>query len=116
MEDNISVHYFGPALLVRSVLSPKIYFMHGISAGYLSYINDAKLISSLSIEGNTLGVNAFMGCDFLLNSTHAIGVEFSFLAGTLNTIRVNGQLLTLEKNQYEGLSRIDITVGFRWYK
>lgn len=73
MRDRISMVYIGPHFLSRHTYERNDnVFCFGIGMGYLSYKNDAVLIDSFVITGNTLGLTIDFTYDLALHQNSAI--------------------------------------------
>ena len=72
---------------------------------------------SASLKGSTVGFSWDIGYDFTLSKNWSGGIQLSLLSGILTEIKQtqNGitQTVKLEKEQYEGLGRMNISIGLR---
>lgn len=122
VSDKITMNYIGPTLFTRfSSDQSKGSWISHLSLGYLTY-KDASVVGNdyLLITGSTLGAKFGVGYDIPLSKEIGLGLEVSFVGGTLSEITVgNGYsstTISLDKENYEGLSRVDLTLGIRFYK
>ena len=95
------------------------------SAGYLGY-TDAGTYNgqSFTIKGNTLGLALDFGYDYWFSRNMALGVRMSLISGTLKECTkktaateeyaATTEKIKLKKDEYEGLGRLDISVGLRF--
>ncbi len=121
MEDDISVYYLGPSLLAR-IFSPngQSVLLTGLSIGYVGYKNDAVLIDNdFIIRSKTAGIVWDIGWDYLISNKTAIGCRLSYIFGILTDYELdngfNKTTIKLEKDSYENISRIDFSIGLRFY-
>ena len=119
-EDNISIIFVGPSFAMRLFDRSKTNCMlvnYGI--GYMGFKDKAKELGNpIIINGSTVGLVMNIGYDFSLSKNWSAGIQLSLLSGILteyNETR-NGvtQKIKLEKDQYEGLGRINISIGLRY--
>ena len=114
IREEISYTYIALSLLVQfnTSSSDKIYL--GIAGGQLSY-RDEGFISGLPYResSDTFGLAFDLNYDISLTDQFAIGLSGGVNIATLNELRVNGALIP---NTSLGVSRVDLTVGIRYYK
>jgi hypothetical protein len=122
MSDDISVNFIGPLLNTRLISKNKkngLFLNFGL--GYMGYKDESELVSeNFTIKGSTLGLCWEVGYDIGLSDKMAIGFQLSLMQGVLSRLKVSDgqqtQTIELEKDEYENLSRIDISVGLRFNK
>lgn len=116
MKDDIRLFYLGPSYTMRSSSNEgKSYILGSFTLGYLSYKNNAYVVNTdIDITGATVGLGISIGGDIVISENIALGIQASVLLGFLDKIIMNGQSLDL--NESENLSRIDISLGLRFYK
>ena len=121
LRDNISIYFIGPTfgsrLLSRNNNNGWIF---NVGLGYLGYRDKGSVNSQeLRLKGGTFGVSWDAGYDISISDNFAIGIQFSYVIGTLTSLKMsNGysiQKVKLEKDNYENLSQINLSVGFRFY-
>lgn len=121
MKDDITHRYFGPTVCTRiSSSSKKTNYISNFSLGYLSFKNNATIIDNFTLSGNTLGLFLDLGVDIAVEENLFLGLFFSYTMGTLNQISYDdgkqSKIIKLDKDNLEGLSRIDLSVALRWSK
>jgi len=118
IEDNITVQFIGPALYTRLYSANRqVMFSTSLSLGYLGYRDNATVIENYVITGSTIGMVLNLGVDFMVDKDFAVGLGLSYIMGTLTQIDINDgnvtKTVTLSSDEYESLSRLDISVGLR---
>jgi hypothetical protein len=121
MSDNISINFIGPIFSTRLLnADKKNSFLFNLGIGYMGYKDKAVLISDYTLKGNTLGLCWDIGYDIGLSENFAIGFQFSYMIGTLTQYKfsdgVNTETIKLVNDNYESLSRIDLSIGLRFNK
>jgi len=121
LKDDITIHFVGPSFVTRaSFPDDKAHFLLGLAVGYIRYKNDAVVIDPFILTANTLGMSFDLGFDFRLANNLFMGFAFSYTLGTITQYEaddgVTKQTIKLEKGNYENISRLDLTAGFRFYK
>jgi outer membrane protein W len=119
-EDNISIHYVAPAFAMRlySKSNANCWFMSA-GIGYMGYIDEGKSPGqSVTIKGSTVGLSMDVGYDFAISNNWSAGVQLSLLSGVLYEMEetINGvtEKKELEEGNYEGLQRLNISIGIRY--
>lgn len=121
MSDDISINFIGPFFSTRLLDSNKKNgFLLNLGIGYMGYTDKAVLISDLTIKGSTLGLCWDIGYDIGLSENLSLGFQLSYMIGTLTQYDlsdgVHTEKVKLEKDKYESLSRIDLSIGLRIIK
>ena len=120
LEDCVCIRFIGPMLQYRLVgSSGKGAFLMDYGLGYMSYRDDAQLIRPFSMTGGTLGTFFDLGYDISLSKHFALGAAASIMTGTLSSITVadsSGNKVTerLDKDSYQSLGGIYLSIGLRW--
>lgn len=121
MSDDISINFIGPFFSTRLLNANKENsFLFNLGIGYMGYMDKTVLITDYTIKGNTLGLCWDIGYDIGISKSMAIGFQLSYLIGTLTKYElndgINTETIKLEKDNYENLSRIDLSIGLRFSK
>lgn len=121
LADRIAVNYLGPIFTTRFMTPDnKGAFMFTFSLGYMGYTNNATLIDDIAITGKTMGLRIGLDYDLKIADYLLLDLKFSFTGGALSKVEINNQGLTqtvsLEKGQYESLSRIELSIGLMFNK
>lgn len=119
MSDNITIKFIGP-MAVSQIVShdKKNAFLIGIGIGYMGYRNNSVVDTPLTIRGSTVGFSWDVGYDIGLSDKLALGFQISYLSGKLSKLDVKSgsysQTIELEEGNYEGLARLDFSIGLRF--
>lgn len=106
---NDKITFIGPAFLYSNFEEEskhKLYY--DMSLGLMSYTSKAN---SATVKGSNMGLAGSFAYMYAITPAIYVGPQFSYTAGVLKSINVNGQQKTLEKGQYEGLHRISLSAG-----
>jgi hypothetical protein len=121
MSDNISIVFVGPTITSRSMnINKRNSLVTTLGIGYLGYNDEAVLITDLKIKGSTIGFCGDITYDLGLSDSFAIGIQLSYKMGTLMKYKVSrgsySQTIKLDKDNYESLNHIDLSLGLRFNK
>jgi hypothetical protein len=120
MSDDIRIQFFGPMLSTRLLMPNNNSFLFNLSLGYMTYKDEAVMVTPFTITGETLGIGWDIGYDLMTTPNLAVGVQLSFIIGTLIEYEVSDGITTHtvkpEKESYENLSRIDLSLGIRFIR
>jgi hypothetical protein len=119
--DDISLTFIGPYYSSRFLTAnKKNSFLLNIGAGYVGYNDKAFFVSEYELTGGTVGLLIDIGYDIGLSKSFAMGFQLSLVGGTLTQYEIdNGfttQMIELDEDEYEGLGRVNLTVGLRLIK
>jgi len=119
LKDDISIQYIGPTLCTRiSSANRKTHFVSGFSMGYLSYKNNATVISNFQLTSGALGLWWDLGLDLQLDRNLILGLSLSYTMGILRYYdykdETTSRTINLEKDSFENISRIDVSVALKW--
>ena len=116
--DVVDIRFFGPTFSSRYV-SPnnKWIFLINCGIGYLSYVDNGRVIDPMSIKGGTLGACVDANIDLRLMNSLYLGASVGLIRGTLTSYNVteNGstQKIELDKDQYDSVNHLSLTIGLR---
>ncbi len=121
LSDDISINFIGPFFSTRLLdTHKKNSLLMNLGIGYMGYTDKVVIISDFKIKGSTLGICWDIGYDIGLSENFAIGFQLSYITGTLTQYKLSDGITTekieLEKDNYESLSRIDLSIGLRFIK
>lgn len=118
-EDNIAITFVGPAFTLRLLNQSKTssWYMN-YALGFMGFKDRGKESGQpVTIKGSTLGFTMDIGYDIAISKNWAAGIQLSLLSGILTEYdkTENGitQKVKLAKEQYEGLGRLNISIGLR---
>jgi len=123
LENSILINFVGPSLMTKLLsANKKNALLLSTAVGYMSYKNEETVGQRfLTSTGNTIGVSVDVGYDIGLTDYMSIGCVASWTTGTLRELEVkeNGFTTTVDLVETvgvkEGLSRINISGGLRFY-
>nr|NQU90034.1 hypothetical protein [Bacteroidota bacterium] len=121
MSDNIHIQFIGPFVSFRTLDMNNINSIYfNMAFGYLSFKDDAVLISRYKLTGKSAGLYFDMGYDFSVSKDLVLGIQLSYLISSLSKYDLddgtNIQTIKLEEGNYESLSRLDLSIGLRFIK
>ena len=120
VRDNISIYFigqtFGTRLLNRNKQNG---FVLNFGLGYLGFYDKGQLhTQKIILKNGTLGATWDVGYDIGLSDNFALGIRAAYIAGFLTSYKSSNGIITqrvkLEKEDYENLSTINISVGLRF--
>jgi len=121
-EENIYVNYGGLFLFYREPLGKKDLFSiySACSVGLTLYRNETEVLSqAILFTGKALGMDGTIGMEYKITPLVSAGAEVSVFASKLRKIDFTDgeteQTQELEKDSYENLSRIEVSIGLRFY-
>lgn len=118
--DDIYTNYVGLSLYMQHWINPKFKFYSQVSSGLTLFREESVIIyTPLLITGKAYGGNSELGLEYFIGQKISLALSAGFFQSTISKIKVNNGLKTqdvkLEKEQMEGLSRIDLGAGLRFY-
>ncbi|MDM8003568.1 MAG: hypothetical protein QUS66_11810 [Bacteroidota bacterium] len=120
--ENIYVNYGGVLLSYYEPLGSQnlLTLYSSFSAGIAFYRDETGVFSeAVLITGKALGMDCAFGLDYRITPFISAGAELSFFASTLRSITFTDgeteQSQELDKENYENLSRIEVSIGLRFY-
>lgn len=121
MSDAIKISFVGPGFSTRFLnRNKKNAFLMNMALGYMGYKNNFMLVDPYKMNGSTMGIAFDFGYDFTISKNLILGAQISAISGVLTGYQLNDgnttQKIDLEKENYEGLNRIEISVGVRFSK
>jgi hypothetical protein len=121
-EEQIYVNYFGPMFAYRQSIGNKNLFKLNLncSIGLATYRNEVGCLSNyLLLTAKDFGMEASVGMEFLINRKISITADLSAFYATFSKMKASDgsstTTLELEKENYEDLSRLDLSLGIRFY-
>lgn len=112
-DELIRFQFLAFSVSYRNLLSDEQIIYYSFSAGRVDYRTDLTLNGADVYElGNTLGVSFGLKYDFLLSDNVGVGVGAEVLLAKLEEIERGGGTIPVDFD----ISRIDLTVGLRFFK
>ena len=119
--DDITITYIGPTFMYTEEQNAKLgEAFFEVSFGYMSYLNNASSsFERFKIKGGNFGMIAGGGYHFRVYKQFLIGPQVSFVGGTLKRLKVTdssgaSETIELDKDNYENLWRIDLSVSAKF--
>ncbi|MDY0335316.1 MAG: OmpW family outer membrane protein [Bacteroidales bacterium] len=122
LKDDIHIHYIGPYLCARLYgAQQKNSLLLGMGMGYTHYKDEGFYKNeTVTIIGKTLAFSYDIGYDIQIAKNFMLGLQLSLTGGALSryTLTKDGKTETvkLSDDEYEGLGRLDLSVGLRFIK
>lgn len=120
--EHIYVNYIGLSLFYHQWIGKKERFKvtSEFSSGLATYRNEAEYLNSfLLLTGKNFGLDIGLGLEYHINRFLSVGAEISTFYSSIRKIKVsdgsNSSTVKLDKDNYENLSRLDLSVGIRLY-
>lgn len=120
--DNISIQFIGPSFIYQSPFeNGKTSVLAGFAMGYQSYKNKARAYAEdFTLKGSATGWAVSLGLEQKLSDHLAINLSGACYLGTSYKFRkkMAGQTETikLSRENFEDLSRIEITLGLKFLR
>ncbi|MBE0678903.1 MAG: hypothetical protein IH592_09075 [Bacteroidales bacterium] len=120
--EHIYVNFAGASLFYSEPLgaSQKFKIYCAYAAGLTLYRNEAESFQgNFLITGNSFGMDGALGLEYFINPSLAVAAELSAFNALLRKIEVTDgsttETIELEKENIENLSRIEFSLGIRFY-
>lgn len=116
--DHVTMHYVGASMLNRYILAnPQKHIILGVNMGYQSYLDKVGMSGITQITGNTFGLGLEAGFEQELSTGALLHFGIGFKGSTLTKVSVNeGPAVKLDKENFENLGRLELTVGVKFGK
>lgn len=121
LKDDIRVIYWGPSFWVRfPVKNNRNSLSMSVALGPIDYTDNKRIIDKYKITGNTLGLSYDLGYNVGISQNLSLDFRISFLFGELSEYKVKcgsySEKYDLDDDDYEGLSRLDLSIGLIFNK
>jgi hypothetical protein len=120
--EDLFINYAGVSLFCRQPLGYNEKFsLYGCySMGMAFYRNQMEFLSEYwLVTGDALGFDGGLGFEYEITPYMSAGAEISVFQATIKKIDINNgeidQTQELDKENYENLSRVEFSVGIRFY-
>lgn len=115
---NDKITFIGPSFYIdANDVKSKHHGMMDLALGYLGYNSVSKVSNrTYEINSGTFGMIANIGYRYCFNKYISVGPQVSFVGGVLKSYEIEGpnnfrKRIKLEKDNYENLWRIDLSLG-----
>lgn len=123
MNEKIYVHYAGLSFYSEQFMrsNPRWKFSACYSAGMAFYRDEAIVVNTpFLLTGKAFATNLDLGLEYFVFPRISAGINVSYFLSSLKKVTLNdGNSTTvqeLEKENYENISRLDLSVGIRFYR
>jgi len=123
MNEKIYVHYSGLSFYSEQFLksNPKLKLSSYYSMGMAFYRNEAIVVNSpFLLTGKAFATNLDLGLEYFVFPRISAGINLSYFLSSLKKVTLSDGYSTttqeLEKENYENISRLDLSVGIRFYR
>lgn len=120
--EQIYINYAGASLYFQQFIDKKKSFRVNsqISIGLATYRNEAEYLNGyLLLTGKNIGMDTSLGLEYFLSGNISAGADLGLFYSTIRKMKMTDGTstmdLVLEKGNYENLSRVELSVGFRFY-
>lgn len=120
--ERIFVNYYAPQVYYQTYLNAaETYRMTTTySFGLTTYRNEAEYLSDyLLLTGKNFGTDASINLEYYITDNLSLGAELSAFYSMLRKVKItdgsNSQTIDLDKEDYENLSRLELSIGIRFY-
>jgi hypothetical protein len=115
LSDNLKISFYAPSFSMRSLYgNGQSAFYISYYAGYINYKDDALIVDPYTITGGTIAFGMDAGYDLELSDHFLLGFQASLISGVLKKFKFDDgtsvQTITLDKGNYESLSRLDFSI------
>jgi len=120
--ENIYVNYAGVSIFYQEQFGQKrewsVYT--SFSMGMAFYRNEYEFFyGNFLITGNALGIDGSLGLEYRISPLISAGAELSVFSSTIRKIKITDgdvdETVDLEEDNYENLSRAEVSLGIRFY-
>ena len=120
--ERIYVNFIGGEFLFRQFIGSRktLKLNSACSIGLTKYRNEASFFSSaFLLTGNNIGADLSLGLEYFISNHFSLGTELSLFYSSIRKMKLSDGITTtpvhLEKDNYENLSRLDLSIGIRVY-
>jgi hypothetical protein len=120
--ENIFVNYAGVSIFYREPIGKReIWSLYSnFSLGMAFYRNEFEVFyGNYLVTGNALGLDGSLGLEYRITPGISAGAELSMFAGTIRKFKITdgeiNETVELETDNYENLSRVEVSLGIRFY-
>ena len=121
-KEQVYVNYIGAAFLFQEFIDSKKSFKlnSSYSVGLANYRNEAEVMDQFYLlKGKNIGLDISLGLEYFITSGISVGTDLSVFYSKIQKMTLsNGSTSTtmdLGKENYENLSRLELSIGVRFY-
>ena len=120
LSDDISVNFIGPVFFTRFLSMDKSKgLFSNIGLGYLGYKDSGEVFGlNAELTGSTIGMVGDLGYQFAVSEDLSLGITLSYTLGALTKVdqTIGDYSVSVDLEESESLSRIDLSVGIIFHK
>lgn len=121
-KEQIYVNFAGASLFYQQSIGSQESFKinYTYSLGLTTYRNEAEYLNGYYLlTGKSVGIDGSLGLEYFIAPWFSIGTDLSVFYSSIRKIKLsdgsNTTSIDLEKDNYENLSRFDLSIGIRLY-
>ena len=121
-KEQVYVNFIGISLLFQQFIgNSKAYKLNSFfSTGLTTYRNEAEYLNGFFLlQGRNAGFDTGIGVEYFITDRISASSDLSFFYSSIRKMKIsdgtNSSTIDLDKNSYENLSRIELSVGIRIY-
>jgi len=121
-QEQIYVNYAGAFFYYQQFIDKKKSFRVNseISIGMAAYRNEAEYLNGyLLLTGKNIGMDTSLGLEYFITKNISAGADLGLFYSSIRKMKMTDGTssvdIELEEDKYENLSRIDLSVGLRFY-
>ena len=120
--ERIFVNYYAPMVYYQQFLNAAETYRvtTAYSFGLTAYRNEAEYLNGyVLLTGKNFGTDASIGLEYFITDNLSVGGELSAFYSILRKVKIsdgtNTRTMDLDKENYENLSRLELSIGIRFY-
>lgn len=120
--ERIYVNYYGAMFYYQQFIgaNESFRFTSAYSFGLTTYRNEAEYLNRYYLlTGRNYGIDGSIGLEYLITDRLSAGADLSFFYSSIRkmdmTDGTNSQTIDLDKDNYENLSRLEFSIGIKFY-
>ncbi len=117
LSDKIKIDFLGPQFSYNiDTKIPNFTAFIGGGAGFINYKDELKRVYPYVAKGSTFGVHLSGGLDFVISDNFTMGFEVSGTFGALPKYEIKSDTEVFVIEEKEDISRINISIGLRYFR
>lgn len=120
--EQIYVNFIGASFFYQQFTGSgkSLKFNSSYAIGLATYRNEAEYLNGYYLlTGKNFGIDASLGLEYFITRHFSVGADLSAFYSSIRKIKISDGSTTttvdLEKDNYENLTRLDLSFGFRLY-